>query len=95
MAWTFEMRKGMSWVHYNPATGEATIVTDSEGNPRLVNAHDVEYAVKRTLDPATGSDYAYVLYITKGAMAVNSGEEEDLETIGAKAVDDYIVEFTL
>ena len=60
-----------------------------------MNAHDVEYAVKRTLDPATGSDYAYVLYIIEGAMAVNTGEEEDLDTIGVKAVDDYTVEFTL
>jgi len=95
LVWTFKMRDDVPWVAYNPATGEATVVTDDEGNPRMVNAHDVEYAVKRTLDPATGSDYAYVLYIIEGAMAVNTGEEEDLDTIGVKAVDDYTVEFTL
>jgi len=95
LVWTFKMRDDVPWVRYDPATKEATIMTDEEGNPRMVNAHDVEYAVKRTLDPATASDYAYVLYIIKGAMAVNTGEEEDLDTIGVKAVDDYTVEFTL
>jgi oligopeptide transport system substrate-binding protein len=89
------MRDNVPWVRYNPATGQAEAMTDDEGNPRMVNAHDVEYAVKRTLNPATGSDYAYVLYIIEGAMAVNAGGEEDLDTIGVRAVDDYTVEFTL
>jgi len=31
----------------------------SDGRP--VTAHDVEYGVKRTCDPANASDYAYVL----------------------------------
>jgi oligopeptide transport system substrate-binding protein len=95
LVWTFNMRDDVPWVRLNPATGETTIMTDDEGNPAMVNAHDVEYAVKRTLDPATGSDYAYVLYIIEGALAVNEGEEEDLDTIGVSAVDDYTVAFTL
>jgi oligopeptide transport system substrate-binding protein len=95
LVWTFNMRDDVPWVRYNPATGETVIMTDDEGNPRMVTAHDVEYAVKRTINPATGSDYAYVLYIIEGAMAVNTGEEEDLDTIGVEAVDDYTVQFTL
>lgn len=95
LVWTFNMRDDVPWVNYNPATKEVTVMTDENGNPRMVNAHDVEYAVKRTLNPETGSDYAYVLYIIKGGMAVNTGEETDLDTIGVKAVDDYTVEFTL
>jgi oligopeptide transport system substrate-binding protein len=95
LTWTFYMRDDVPWVQYNPATGEAAVLTDDEGNPQMVNAHDVEYAVKRTLNPETASDYAYVLYIIEGAMAVNSGEETDLDTIGVTAVDDYAVAFTL
>jgi len=95
LVWTFHMRDDVPWVAYNPATGEATIVTDDDGNPCMVNANEVEYAVKRTLDPATGSEYAYVLYIIDGAMAVNTGEETDLDTIGVEAIDDYTVAFTL
>jgi oligopeptide transport system substrate-binding protein len=95
LVWTFYMRNDVPWVHYNPATGEATIVTDDDGVEQYVTAHDVENAVKRTLDPATGSEYAYVLYIIEGAMAVNSGDEEDLDTIGVEAIDDFTVQFTL
>jgi oligopeptide transport system substrate-binding protein len=95
LVWTFNMRDDVPWVRYNPATGETEVMTDENGDPRMVNAHDVEYAVKRTLDPATGSDYAYVLYIIEGAQAVNTGEETDLDTIGVNATDDYTVEFTL
>ena len=39
-----------------------------------VTANDVVYGVKRTIDPATASDYAYVDYIIKNAEAVNTGE---------------------
>lgn len=95
LVWTFKMRDDVPWVRYNPATEETTIMTDEEGNPQMVTANDIEYAVKRTLDPATGSDYAYVLYIIEGAMAYNSGEETDPETVGVNAVDDYTIEFTL
>ena len=65
----------------------------SDGKP--VTAHDVEYAVRRTCDPATASDYAYVLYIIKGAKEVNTGEITDLSHIGVKAVDDYTIQFAL
>jgi oligopeptide transport system substrate-binding protein len=93
--WTFYMRDDVPWVKHNPATGETAVVTDEEGNAAMVTAHDVEFAVKRTLNPETGSDYAYVLYIIEGALDYNSGEETDPETVGVKALDDYTVEFTL
>jgi oligopeptide transport system substrate-binding protein len=93
--WTFYMRDDVPWVKHNPATGETAVVEDEEGNPVMVTAHDVEFAVKRTLNPETGSDYAYVLYIIEGALDYNSGEETDPETVGVKALDDFTVEFTL
>lgn len=65
----------------------------SDGKP--VTAHDIEYAVRRTCDPATASDYAYVLYIIRGAKEVNTGEITDLSHIGVKAVDDYTIQFAL
>ena len=65
----------------------------TDGTP--VTAHDIEYAVKRTCDPATASDYAYVLYIIKGAKEVNTGEITDLNYIGVKAIDDYTIQFAL
>ena len=53
----------------------------TDGTP--VTAHDIEYGVKRTCDPATASSYAYVLYIIRGAKEVNTGEITDLDHIGA------------
>jgi len=88
LTWTFYMRKDVKWVHYDPATKKFTL-------KRPVTAHDVEYGVKRTLDPATASDYAYVLYVIKGAEAFNTGETTDPATVGVKAIDDYTVQFTL
>jgi oligopeptide transport system substrate-binding protein len=94
--WTFKMRDDVAWVNYNPVTGETTQEVDADGNPRFVNAHDIVYGTKRTIDPATGSDYAYVTYIIKNALAVNSGDEElTLDDLGVVALDDYTVMFTL
>jgi oligopeptide transport system substrate-binding protein len=94
--WTFHLRQDVAWVNYNPVTNETTQVVDADGNPRFVNANDVVYGVKRTVDPATASDYSYVLYIIKNAQAVNNGEEGyTLDDVGIVALDDFTVQFTL
>jgi len=88
LVWTFKMRKDAYWVRYDPAT-QKTKRLDK------VTAHDIEYGVKRTINPETASDYAYVNYIIKNAEAVNTGESTDLDSVGVRAVDDYTIEFTL
>jgi len=88
LTWTFYMRKDVQWIHYDPATKKVT-----EKGP--VTAYDVEYGVKRTLDPVTASDYAYVLYIIKNGMKFNTGEIIDAGQVGVKALDAYTVQFTL
>ncbi len=40
----------------------------SDGNP--VTAQDVRYGILRSLDPATGSGYAYTLYIIRNADTI-------------------------
>jgi len=96
LTWTFNMRDDIPWVQYNTATASVDLVYDADGNQLFVNAHDVEYAVKRTINPDTASDYAYVLYIIKNAQDVNTGAEGvTLDDIGVTAVDDVTVEFTL
>ena len=88
IVWTFKMRDDVYWVSYDPATKEAK-------KERKVSAQDVEYGVKRCLNPETASDYASVLYLLKNGAAVNSGESSDLDSIGVKALDDTTVQFTL
>jgi len=79
LTWTFYLRDDVIWTK----TG------------RKVTAHDVVYSVKRTLDPATGSSYAYVLWIIDGAQAFNNDEGGTADGVGVKAIGDYTVEFTL
>jgi oligopeptide transport system substrate-binding protein len=57
----------------------------SDGKP--VTAGDFEYAWKRVLDPAAGSQYAYIFYCIKGGEAryTGSGKPED---VGVTAKDD-------
>ena len=96
LTWTFNLRDDVPWVQYNTATASVDLVYDADGNQRFVNAYDVEYATKRTINPDTASDYSYVLYIIKNAQDVNTGAEGvTVDDIGVKAVDATTVEFTL
>ena len=64
----------------------------SDGSP--VTADDFVFAFHRLEDPATGAEYASMLYPIKGAEAVNTkkGKPEDM---GVKAIDDHTLEVTL
>ncbi|MDP1875150.1 peptide ABC transporter substrate-binding protein [Phenylobacterium sp.] len=56
----------------------------SDGVP--VTADDFVFSFRRLLDPKTGSEYASVFYLVKGAQAVNEGTAP-LETLGVTALD--------
>ena len=64
-------------------------------NGRPVTARDVEYSMKRILDPATASPLGYMLYPVKNAKAVNTGSIKDAGAVGIKVVDDWTIQFTL
>ncbi|WP_312579620.1 peptide ABC transporter substrate-binding protein [Clostridium sp.] len=64
----------------------------SDGQP--VTAEQFVYGMKRTLDPKTASQYAFLLYPIKNAEAYN-GEKAKAEDVGVKAVDEKTLEFTL
>ncbi len=59
-----------------------------------VKAQDYEYAIKRTLNPATASEYSYILYPVKGAKEYNKGQGK-IEDLGVKALDDKTLEIKL
>ena len=90
--WTFTLREDVPWVTYQE--GEVVQVLDDAGLPRIVNAHDVVYGVRRTCDAATFSDFAYILYVIAGCQAAHTGEGS-VEDVGVAALDDFTVEFTL
>jgi oligopeptide transport system substrate-binding protein len=94
LEWSFSLRDDIEWVNRDPNTGEYTAI-------RPVTAQDVVYGVIRTLDPNTGSDYAYVLYAIAGAEAFNTVDPnaadfaEVMAAVGVAAPDDQTVVFTL
>ncbi|NJN94886.1 MAG: peptide ABC transporter substrate-binding protein [Anaerolineales bacterium] len=103
LVYTFTLRNDVPWVTYNHATGEVEQVLNDQGQPRLVTAHDFVYGIRRTLDPATASQYAYVNWVIKNAQTVNGGADDadqnplygKLDKIGVRAVDDFTLAVTL
>lgn len=92
---TFKLRNDVPWVKFDYDTDAVVKVQDCEGNDRMVTAYDFEYGILRTLNPATGSDYAYVLnFAIAGAEDYNQGKTDDPTTVGVKAVDDTTLELT-
>ncbi|MCB0218837.1 MAG: peptide ABC transporter substrate-binding protein [Chrysiogenetes bacterium] len=56
----------------------------SDGRP--VTAADFVYSWQRILDPATGSEYAYLMYVLRNARAINEGKLP-VESLGVSAPD--------
>lgn len=65
----------------------------TDGTP--VTAQDVVWTLRRNLDPKTNSPTVSRLYLLKNARALHQGELSDPEALGARALDDLTVEFTL
>jgi oligopeptide transport system substrate-binding protein len=63
-------------------------------NGDAVKASDFVFAWRRILDPATGAEYASMLFPVKNAEALNKGEAKP-EDLGARAIDDATLEVTL
>ena len=64
----------------------------SDGTP--VTAHDFVFAWRKALEPATASQYAFILYPIMNARAVNNGELP-VTDLGATAIDELTLEVRL
>jgi len=63
----------------------------SDGKP--VTAHDFVFAWRKVIEPATASEYAFIIYPIKNAEAINRGEKGP-EALGAIAIDDHTLKVT-
>jgi len=63
----------------------------SDGKP--VTARDFVFSWRKVLEPATASEYAFIMYPIKNAEAINKGEKAP-QSMGAVAMDDYTLEVT-
>ena len=64
----------------------------SDGQP--VTAHDFVFAWQTALDPATASEYAFILYALKNAEAINTGQMSR-DQLGVRATSDLVLEVEL
>ena len=60
-----------------------------------VTAADFVAAMHRAVNPATASEYAFILWPIKNAEAISKGENKEISQLGVKAVDDKTLEIYL
>ena len=60
-----------------------------------ITADQFVYAWEKVLNPATASEYAYMLYVIANAEAYNTGDLTDFTQVGVKALDEKTLEVTL
>ncbi|HEY0945633.1 MAG TPA: peptide ABC transporter substrate-binding protein [Opitutaceae bacterium] len=65
----------------------------SNGAP--VTAHDFVYAAQRILSPGLGAEYAYMLFVLRGAEAFLKGELREFGQVGVHALDDRTLRYDL
>jgi ABC-type oligopeptide transport system substrate-binding subunit/class 3 adenylate cyclase len=65
----------------------------SDGEP--LTAHDVEYGVKRVLDPASPGSSVAIYFVLENGQDYYLGRNQDADAIGVRALDDRTVEFRL
>ncbi len=96
ITYTYKIRTDIPWVRYNSDTEMVEPVVDCDGNVRFLTAKDFEYAIKRAVDPATASDYAYMVadYVVGGTAFFAGEEGVTKDDVMVKAVDDATLEIT-
>jgi ABC-type oligopeptide transport system substrate-binding subunit/class 3 adenylate cyclase len=68
-------------------------LTWSDGTP--LTAHDVEFGIKRVLDPASPGSSVAIYFALENGEDVYLGRDQDWDAVGVRALDDRTVEFRL
>jgi oligopeptide transport system substrate-binding protein len=82
--WELDERRAMFWLRADARW--------SDGQP--VTAHDFVFAWRTAVNPATASQYAFLLYPVKNGAAINRGEMPP-EALGVRAAGDRVLEVDL
>ena len=64
-------------------------------NGEAMTAHDYVWSWQRALNPAMGNLYAYMLYPVRNAEAFATGQLDDFDEVGVKALDDLTLQVSL
>ena len=68
-------------------------LTWSDGTP--LTAHDVEFGIKRVLDPESPGSSVAIYFVLENGEDVYLGRNVDWDSVGVRALDDLTVEFRL
>jgi len=60
-----------------------------------LTADDFAWSLRRALSPQLASEYAYLLFVIRGAEAFNAGRQTDPAALGVRALDPLTLELTL
>lgn len=90
--YTFNLLHDIPWVRYNADSGAVEEMKDDSGNVRYVTAQDFVYGWKRTLDPATAGEYAYVLAPQVVGGTDFNGGTGTADSVMISAPDEYTVQ---
>ena len=95
--WTFHLRDDIFWVKSNATNTVINGVHQAEA-VRPVTADDMVYVIQRACRRETASPDVFILFLIEGCEQVRSDPNPtpaDLEAIGARAIDDITLQFTL
>ena len=94
LTWTFDLRKDIPWVSYNPTTNTVEQIKDASGNTRYVNAEEIKAGLLRVLSPTLYSGNAFNLKWINGAEEYSSGYG-DVNAVGIEVIGDDKIAFHL
>ncbi len=94
LVYTFNIMPDISWVQYNPESGEVEQVLDENGNVRTLTAGDFAYGIGRSIGGQLGSYYGGIMagWVENGS-AVYDGDSM-VEDLGVEVVDDLTLQIT-
>lgn len=93
LVYTYRLRQNEKW-HVLPAHKDVLGDNYQKTFDSRVTAHDFVYALRRAVDPATGSPAARALFIIKNAGKINAGKM-GTDRLGVKALADDTLAITL
>ena len=94
LTWTFDLRKDIPWVSYDPTTNAVEQIKDESGNTRFVKAEEIKSGILRVLSPTLYSGNAFNLKWINGAEEYTAGYG-DVNAVGIEVVDENQIAFHL
>jgi len=85
LTWTFDLRKDIPWVSYDPVTNSVEQIKDESGNIRFVKAEEIKSSLLRILSPTLYSSNAFNLKWINGAEEYSAGYG-DINAVGIEVM---------